>query len=92
MKAFVLTDIGRYEESAKLIDGTADIFIGIPLLRAINFVHLGRPDDARKEIDKVLTVQPWYTAARRRDMTFNIKLAIIDRQVADLVKAGLPEK
>lgn len=92
MKAFVLTDLERYAESAELIEGTADFFIGIPLLRAINFVHLGRPGDARKEIDKVLAVQPWYTAARWRDMTFNINHAVIDRQVADLVKAGLPER
>lgn len=92
MKAFVFTDTERYGESAQLIDGTADFFVGIPLLRAINFVHLGRPDDAHKEIAKVLAVQPWYTAARWRDMTFNIKPVVIDRQVADLVTAGLPEE
>lgn len=92
MKAFVFTDLGPYEESAKLIDGTADFFIGIPLLRAINFVNLGMPDKAHKEIDNVLAQQPWYTAARWRDMTFNIKPAVINRQVDALVKAGLPEK
>jgi class 3 adenylate cyclase/TolB-like protein len=92
MKAFVLTDREHYAESAKLIDGTADFFVGVPLLRAINFVNLGKPDDAHKEIGKVLAQQPWYTAARWRDMTFNIEPAVIDRQVAALVKAGLPEK
>lgn len=92
MKAFVFTDMQRYQESAKLIDGTADFFIGIPLLRAINFVNLGKTDDARREIDKVLAQQPWYTAARWRDLTFNVDRSVIDRQVADLLKAGLPEK
>lgn len=92
MKAFVFTDMARYKESAGLIDGTADFFVGVPLLRAINFVNLGKPDDARKEIAKVLAQQPWYTAPRWRDLTFNINAAVIDRQVADLVKAGLPEK
>ena len=92
MKAFVFTDEERYAESAKLIDSTADFFIGVPLLRAINFVNLGKPDDAYKEIGKVLAQQPWYTAARWRDMTFNIKPDVIDRQVAALIKAGLPEK
>lgn len=89
MKAFVLTDTGRYAESAKLIDGSADFFVGVPLLRAINDVNLGRQEEARKEVAKVLAQQPWYTAARWRDLTFNIDPAIIDRQVADLIKAGL---
>jgi adenylate cyclase len=92
MKAFVFTDMERYAESAELIAGTSDVFVGIPLLRAINFVNLGRPEDARKEIAKVLALQPWYTASRWRDLTFNINPVVIDRQVVDLVKAGLPEK
>ncbi|QFY63383.1 adenylate/guanylate cyclase domain-containing protein (plasmid) [Rhizobium grahamii] len=92
MKAFVFTDKERYAESAKLIDGTVDFFVGVPLLRAINFVNLGKPDDAHREIGKVLAQQPWYTAARWRDMTFNIEPTVIDRQVSALVKAGLPEK
>lgn len=92
MKAFVLTDMQRYAESAALIAGTSDVFVGVPLLRAINFVNLGKPDEARKEVAKVLAQQPWYTAPRWRDLTFNIDPAVIDRQVDDLVKAGLPEK
>jgi class 3 adenylate cyclase/TolB-like protein len=92
MKAFVYTDRQQYVESSRLIDGTADFFVGVPLLRAINFVNLGKPDDAHKEIGKVLAQQPWYTAARWRDMTFNIDPTVIDRQVGALVKAGLPEK
>lgn len=92
MKAFVFTDQERYAESAKLIDGTADFFIGVPLLRAINYVNLGKSGEAHSEIGKVLAQQPWYTAARWRDMTFNIQPAVINRQVAALVKAGLPEK
>ncbi|PZM15553.1 adenylate/guanylate cyclase domain-containing protein [Rhizobium tubonense] len=92
MKAFALTDVEQYAESAALVNGTADVFIGVPLLRAINFMHIGKPDEARSEVAKARALQPWYTATRWRDMTFNINPAVIDRQVADLVAAGLPEK
>jgi adenylate cyclase len=92
MKAFVLTDMKRYADSEKLIEASADFFVGVPLLRAINLVNLGKRAEAKKEIAKVLSVQPWYTAARWRDMTFNVDAALIDRQVGDLMTAGLPEK
>jgi adenylate cyclase len=90
MKAFALTDVERYTESAELVEGTADVFIGVPLLRAINFMHLGKPELARSEVRKALVGQPWYTAERWRDLTFHINPAVIDRQVADLIAAGLP--
>ena len=91
-KANALTDVERYAESEALMAGTADIAVNFPLLRAINYVHLKKPDDARKEVAKALAMQPTYTAARWRDFTFHIDPAVIDRQVADLVEAGLPEK
>ena len=37
-------------------------------------------------------MQPWLKATRWRDMTFHINPAVIDRQVADLVAAGVPMK
>jgi class 3 adenylate cyclase/TolB-like protein len=92
MKAFVLTDMKRYADSEKLIEASSDFFVGVPLLRAINLVNLNKSGEAKKEIAKVLSIQPWYTAARWRDMTFNVDAAVIDRQVGDLMTAGLPEK
>jgi hypothetical protein len=44
-------------------------------------VNLGRPEDARKEIAKVLAVQPWYTAARWRDLTSEIDPVVIDARL-----------
>jgi TolB-like protein/class 3 adenylate cyclase len=92
LKANALTDVERYAESAALMAGTSDIAVNFPLIRAINYVNLGKPEDARKEVSKALTMLPDYTAARWRDFTFHIDPAVIDRQVADLVAAGLPEK
>ena len=91
-KANVLTDLGRYAESAALLKSTTDIMIFIPLLRAINYVNLEKLEIARSEVAKALTTQPNYTAAKWRDATFHIDLAVIDRQVADLIAAGLPDK
>ena len=92
MKANALTDVERYAESAALIAKASDFQITMPLLRAINDIHLGKPDEAHSEVAKALKMQPWYTAARWRDMTFHVNPAVIDRQVADLVAAGLPQK
>ncbi|MCX7304880.1 MAG: adenylate/guanylate cyclase domain-containing protein [Hyphomicrobiales bacterium] len=92
LKANVLTDLERYEESAVLMDGIADVQFSLPLLRAINYVNLGKLDAARGEIAKALAVFPGYKAERWRDMTFHVDRAVIDRQVADLIAAGLPEK
>ena len=62
MKANALTDIEQYADSAALISKASDFQITFPLLRAINDMHLGKVDDARGEIAKALTMQPWYTA------------------------------
>lgn len=90
VKANALTDIEKYDESAALIAKASDIQITMPLLRAINDVHLGKLEEAREEIARALKMQPWYTAERWRDWTFHVNPAVIDRQVADLVAAGLP--
>lgn len=92
LKANVFTDIEKYAESAALLNGTSDFQIFVPLLRAINFVHLGKLELAKSEVAKALAIQPDYTAARYRASTFHIDHTVIDRQVADLVVAGLPAK
>ena len=92
MKANALTDIEKYAESAALITKVSDFVITVPLLRAINDVHLGKTDGARGEVLKALAMQPWLKATRWRDMTFHINPGVIDRQVADLVAAGVPMK
>lgn len=91
-KAQVLNDLERYEESAEVISQTGVAFMPAPLVRAINFVHLGKMDEAKKIVAQARIQLPWLTAKRWRDMTFNVNPAIIDRQVTDLVKAGLPGK
>lgn len=62
------------------------------LLLAIACVRLGRLTDARREVEKMLkinpaiTVQAWKLGYSFRDP------AILDRYALDLVQSGLPEK
>ena len=69
-----------------------DFFISAPLLRAINAVRLDLPEEAKAEIGKALEMQPGFTAEQWRKVAFASDPAVIERQIADLVKAGLPEK
>ena len=82
----------RYEESRETLREAGDGFIPTPLLRAVNAVHLGLAEEAKSEIAKALKVNPGFTAARWREIAFASDPAVLDRQIADLVKAGLPEK
>lgn len=83
MKANALTDIEKYAESAALITKASDFLITVPLLRAINDVHLGKTVDARSEVLNALAMQPWLKATRWRDMTFHINPAVFECQALD---------
>ncbi len=92
LKAQALTDVERYAESAEILQNTSDLTAMVPLLRAVNYRHLGKPDQAKAEVAKAKATLPWITAAGWRDNTFHKDPAVIDRQVADLISAGLPTK
>jgi hypothetical protein len=61
------------------------------LLLAITYVRLGRLDDARAEVGKMMKINPsvtlktWRLAYSFRDP------AILDRYALDLAQSGLPE-
>ena len=91
-KGWAQTAAERYAESRETMTEAGDLFITSPLLRAINAVRLGSPEEAKSEIGKALKLIPGFTAARWREVAFASNPAVLDRQIADLVKAGLLEK
>ncbi len=91
MKGFVLTASGRYQESDESVKALGDWFAGIPLVRSINAVNLGKIEEAKSQTKKALELDPSWTAEKWRQLTF-FDADVLDRQVSDLIKAGLPEK
>ena len=61
-------------------------------MKAINAIHMGNPEQAGREVEKIRKMDPDYTAQTWRETTFASDQKLIDRQVADLIEAGLPEK
>ena len=82
--------LGRCEEAVDALTQTE--FNDAHLLLAIAYVRIGRLADARREVEKMLkinpaiTVQAWKLGYSFRDP------AILDRYALDLVQSSLPEK
>ncbi|WP_077381722.1 adenylate/guanylate cyclase domain-containing protein [Mesorhizobium prunaredense] len=91
-KGWAETAAERYVESRETMKEIGDVFVNAPLLRAINAVRLGLPDEAKAEIGKALRMIPGFTAHRWHEIAFASDPAILNRQIADLIAAGLPEK
>lgn len=82
----------KYEESlAALRLSRTDILIYIPLLMVIDLVNLGRLDEAKAMLAQALKLDPSFTQAKWRDIVFYSDMSIVDREVAALAKAGLPD-
>jgi adenylate cyclase len=82
---------GEYEKAiAALKEGPR--FSAVPLLLAIAYVRLDRIDDAKAAVKKALELEPRFTQAKWREAYFYSDPSIVEREVADLGKAGLPEK
>jgi adenylate cyclase len=83
---------GKYEESlAALKLSRSDVFINLPLLMVIDLVNLNRLDEAKAMLAQALKLDPTFTQAKWRGITFYSDMSIVDREVAALAKAGLPE-
>jgi adenylate cyclase len=64
-----------------------------PLELAINLVRLGRMEEAKAEVKLMLEKNdPTFTQSKWRQASFYSDPSIINGEVADLGKAGLPEK
>jgi tetratricopeptide (TPR) repeat protein len=82
---------GDYEKAiAALKEGPN--WVDMPILMAIAYVRLDRLDDARVAVKKALEIDPAFTQAKWREGYFYSDPSILERQLADLGKAGLPEK
>ena len=64
----------------------------IVLLTAIGYLRLGRQEEARAAYKRALTIDPSFTQAKWREGYFYSDPSVVEGQVADLAKLGLPEK
>jgi hypothetical protein len=62
------------------------------LTLAIAYVRLGRLDDAKAAVQDALALEPSLTQAAWRNVSFYSDPSITEREVADLDRAGLPQK
>ncbi|WP_352962006.1 adenylate/guanylate cyclase domain-containing protein [Mesorhizobium sp. M1312] len=90
-KGWALTAGDKYQESASVMEEQDDWVVHIPVIKAINHVNMGMLDEAKANIQKALEVDPSWSAEKWREITF-VSNDVLDRQVTDLIKAGLPAK
>jgi TolB-like protein/class 3 adenylate cyclase len=62
------------------------------LNQAATYVRLDRMEDAKAAVKEALKLDPTFTQAKWREGYFYSDPSILERQVADLGRAGLPEK
>jgi tetratricopeptide (TPR) repeat protein len=84
--------LGKYEESMAAFKQSGYPDGDTPLHIAIALVRLGRIDEAKAEVKVVLKNDPKFTQAKWRASWSYSDPSIMDREVADLAKADLPEK
>ena len=91
-KGWALRVLGKYEDSLAAFK-QAPINGDAPLNLAIDLVRLGRIDEAKAQVRLMLEKNnPKFTQEMWRQGYFYSDPSIVDAEVADLAKAGLPEK
>jgi adenylate cyclase len=90
-RAWIYHLTGEDEESLAALD-KAFTFPDTPFLRAIGLARLGRLEDAQAEVKAALEKQPGFTQSIWREGYFYSDPSIVEREVADLARAGVPEK
>jgi Tetratricopeptide repeat. len=65
-------------------------FVDMVLLIAISHLRLGHIDEARAEYKRALTLDPTFTQAKWRKGYFYSHPSVVEGQIADLAKLGLP--
>ena len=83
---------GEYREALAVLNQQTDASDWVsPCLRAIARVRLGEIADARADIKTALAATPTgFQAASWKALNFAADPRVLDEQVADLVKAGMP--
>ncbi|CAH2409662.1 winged helix-turn-helix domain-containing protein [Mesorhizobium escarrei] len=92
MRAYNYRLMGRYEDSIGEYQQTEPMWAYSRLSLAINYVRLERLDEAKAAVTEALTANPRFTQAAWREGSFYSDPAILEGELADLAKAGLPEK
>jgi TolB-like protein/class 3 adenylate cyclase/tetratricopeptide (TPR) repeat protein len=84
---------GRYEEAITAFLKAERPWVADDYLnQAATYVRLDRMEDAKAAVKEALKLDPQFTQAKWREGYFYSDPSILERQVADLGKAGLPEK
>ena len=92
-RGWALRLIGKYEDSLAAFKQSNTDTGDAPLNMAIDLVRLGRMDAAKAQVKLMLEKNdPKFTQAKWRQGYFYSDPSIVDGEVADLAKAGLPEK
>ena len=92
-KGWALRVLGKYEDSMSAFKQSFYPGEDSPLNMAIDLVRLGRIDEAKAQVKRMLEKNdPKFTQAKWREGYFYSDPSIVDGEVADLAKAGLPEK
>ena len=91
-RGWALRLLGKYEDSLAAFK-QADMVGDTPLNIAINLIRLGRVDEAKAQVKLMLEKNdPKFTQAKWREGYLYSDPSIVAGEVADLAKAGLPEK
>jgi adenylate cyclase len=92
LRGWALRILGKPEDSLAAYK-QADMSNDTPLNIAIHLVRLGRIDEAKAQVKFMLEKNnPKFTQAMWRQGYFYSDPSIVEGEVADLAKAGLPEK
>jgi TolB-like protein/class 3 adenylate cyclase len=91
LKGWALLTSGKPEEALAALNEGAMFFANAPLFKAIALVRLNRMDEARTEVRNALKMDPTFTQVKWRELTFYSDPSILEQEIADLEKAGLPE-
>ena len=92
-RGWALRILGKPEDSLAALKQADMGSFDTPLQVAIDLVHMGRLDEAKAHVKLMLEKNdPKFTQAKWREAYFYSDPSIVDGEVADLAKAGLPEK
>jgi len=88
-RGWAYTVLGEEEKALASLAQGPD-WVDVPLFRAINLVRLDKLDEARAQVTAALAKHPDFTCATWLSGYFYSDPKIIEAQIADLKKAGLP--
>jgi adenylate cyclase len=91
MRGNTLRLMDRCPEALAEFAKVPDLFVYMRLVKAICQVRMGQPDAAQATVREALVTSPEFTRTLWREASFYSDPAILDAELADLEKAGLPD-